>query len=113
MQMNLRAPVAQLRTQTKVTGTLAPCMARLACGQRSQFFSGSTDTFVSISSRSSAPQRAQRMKVEAAKKSVGDLSKADLEGKTVLVSPIIIRASSRLPHGHTLHFHGWSSVTDT
>lgn len=93
MQMNLRAPVAQMRSGTKMLASPLPCMARL---QKSNFFSGSTQTFVNVSGRK-MQARVQKLKVEAAKKSVGDLSKGDLEGKVVLVSHFIcLKASCRM-----------------
>ena len=47
-----------------------------------------------VSARVSAPMgRRQRLVVQMAKKSVGDLTKSDLEGKTVLVSGHMRRQS--------------------
>ena len=83
MRMNIRAPVAQLAAPCRSS---LPAVPRKALGSRhSSFFSGTSGSFKSISARMNGPVRSSRLLVEAAKKSVGDLGKSELEGKVVLV----------------------------
>lgn len=95
MQMNLRAPVGRAAAPIKAMASALPRCAGLPSGKQSAFFSGSAAKLSQISARAPTQSRTVRLTVEAAKKSVGDLSKGDLEGKVVLVSsshlvPIVI-----------------------
>ena len=86
MQMNMRAPLGKAAAPAKAMATALPRC--LPSGKQSAFFSGSAAKFSQISARAPLQTRTARLMVEAAKKSVGDLSKGDLEGKVVLVSDV-------------------------
>jgi phosphoglycerate kinase len=85
MQMNMRAPFGKVAVPARSMATVLPRCAGLPSGKQSTFFSGSAATFSQISARAPTQTRTARLVVEAAKKSIGDLSKGDLEGKVVLV----------------------------
>ena len=86
MRCNVRAPVAQLRSSQSCARAM-PRISNFQGLRQSAFLGGSCQGICStVSARFTAPSvRGSRLVVEAVKKSVGDLSKADLEGKTVLV----------------------------
>lgn len=84
MSVNARAPAAQrvagrrvAVAQPRIVAALAPRALSSSVAVRQTFFNATFD----IRSRS----RRSTVSVEAVKKSVGDLTKADLEGKRVFV----------------------------
>ena len=85
MHLNLRLPVANLTAPRSTIAKAVPRCTSLAGAKQSAFFGGSVQQFTSHNSRCPSQQRSSALVVEAAKKSVGDLSKGDLEGKVVLV----------------------------
>lgn len=85
MQMQqAKTPVAQMMSPIGSGVRPVPAQANL---RPSTFLVGSSGSFQTVSARTAAPVRGTRLIVEAAKKSVGDLAKPELEGKTVLVIP--------------------------
>ena len=85
MHLNLRLPVANLAAPRSTVAKAVPRCTSLAGAKQSAFFGGSVQKFASLQKRCPSQQRSSTILVEAAKKSVGDLSKGDLEGKVVLV----------------------------
>lgn len=85
MHLNLRLPVANLAAPRSTVAKAVPRCTSLAGAKQSAFFGGSVQKFASLQKRCPSQQRSSTVLVEAAKKSVGDLSKGDLEGKVVLV----------------------------
>lgn len=85
MHLNLRLPVANLAAPRSTVAKAVPRCTSFASAKNSAFFGGSLQKFASLRSGCSSQQRSSALVVEAAKKSVGDLSKGDLEGKVVLV----------------------------
>lgn len=82
MRMNVRTPVAQVAASCRSATVALP---RIAGSKASTFLVGSSGSFATVSARSTGSSRCSRLVVKAAKKSVGDLGKPELEGKTVLV----------------------------
>ena len=85
MHLNLRLPVANLAAPRSTVARAVPRCTSLASAKQSAFFGGSVQHFASLKSRCPSQQRSSALVVKAAKKSVGDVSKGDLEGKVVLV----------------------------
>ena len=90
MRMNVKAPVAQLLAPCRVSAKAVPRGAAHKGLGQSAFLLGSGGHCLQFSARAATPGRVSRLIVEAKKKSVGDLSKGDLEGKTVLVSNLFL-----------------------
>lgn len=96
MRLRAQAPLAQCRSVLPaarvVTRSPAPRAAPSQALSQASLFYGTPvaqGLSASFASRRSAAGRVFQLDVRAAaKKSVGDLSKGDLEGKTVFVSPV-------------------------
>ena len=98
MQMQLRTPVA--RCQHAIPRCASQGRPSSAAFHPTAAFTQSTQHLRSSAVSRKSLRRAERLQVQAAgtaKKSVGDLSKADLEGKTVFVSPSWLRPASLTP----------------
>ena len=85
MNMNLRLPVSNLAGASSKLARAVPRTSAVASAKQSAFFAGTARQLSTLRISTSSKQRAAALIVEAAKKSVGDLSKGDLEGKVVLV----------------------------
>ena len=85
MQMNLRMPVANLAGSHGKVAQAVPRSHRVSSARQSAFFGGSLRQLTALQSQAAYSRKTSALIVEAAKKSVGDLSKGDLEGKVVLV----------------------------
>lgn len=83
MQMNLRVPVSKLAAPQRAILKALPRSVVLPTARQSSFFGGAAVQTCSLRARHTNARSA--LIVEAVKKSVGDLSKGDLEGKVVLV----------------------------
>ena len=104
MRLRAQAPLARCQSVLPIARAApraaAPRVAHIQSSVQTSLFHGVPvihNLTASFPSRRSAAGRAFRLDVQAAaKKSVGDLSKADLEGKTVFVSTfhIILKLSS-------------------
>jgi hypothetical protein len=106
MHMHLRAPIGKAAAPAKAMATTLPRCAGLPSGKQSAFFAGSAAKFSKISARAPTQTRTARLIVVAAKKSIGDLSKGELEGKVVLVSSSHIRPAHTFgDNRHVVHPH--------
>lgn len=102
MRIRAQAPLAQCRGALPVAritprAAAAPRVAHIQPALQHSLFHGvpvAQGLSASFVSRPNVPGRAFRLQVQAAaKKSVGDLSKQDLEGKTVFVSSSCLKAT--------------------
>lgn len=89
MNLNARLPVANCVAPHSSAVRALPRCTSVSSARQSTFFGGAVHQFTSLRSRCPSQQRSSAFIVEAAKKSVGDLSKGDLEGKVVLVRAIL------------------------
>lgn len=85
MNINMRLPVANLAGSHVKMAKAVPRTMSASSTKQSSFFGGAIRNFASLKVSQRSQRRASPLTVEAAKKSVGDLSKGDLEGKVVLV----------------------------
>ncbi len=85
MHLNFKLPVSNIAASRSTVAKALPRCTSIASAKHSAFFGGSGQHFASARSRCPSQQRSSSLIVEAVKKSVGDLSKGDLEGKVVLV----------------------------
>jgi len=86
MSLNVRAPVALGAVQMRGARPAPRLMAINGLGTQLSRASGKSLRSMTAARLSMPANRRHSLIVEATKKSVGDLSKADLEGKRVLVS---------------------------